>query len=462
LQRSIASKRRPMAGIYSASGQDAESRRRIDFMLSMLRRPCSSGARLDAFAIQLDSIKFTSKYPQNKQAATWDIAYRAQVAFLEEGDKAGMKDSVVIANDATVYWHFGDTYGLTTQAQRLAALEDDIVDMIALAMAHPSALKINGKPFFAFYVDSPLVTVAEWKSVLDGARTKSGQDFYALGTTLNATFFGAFDALAPWVNLGLWKNTSTISDTHDRAVKWSDSLHTQIKNALAQNPGRVLVGGVTPGFDDYTQNWGACEQRQIPRDPALLTGQFDYLKSIKQEVDLRALFFETWDDWTEGTEFEPDIVEGTTKLAQARQLIGSLFGEPDDPGGDQALDDAWKNFGQARNCCFAGGACPPDGPAVDLTCPASDGGVGGSSSGGAAGSSGSGGSGNSAGDASAGKGGSGKGGSSPDAGSARPANADDDGSCGCRQAPSSNGFWPFALIAFALGCARRRANGSEK
>ena len=110
-------------------------------MLSTLRRPCDAGARLDAFAVQLDSIKFTSAHPQNQQSATWDLAYRAQLAFLERADAAGLASSVVVASDATVYWHFGSTFGLTTQAQRLAALTEDIVEMAELAGGHASAAK---------------------------------------------------------------------------------------------------------------------------------------------------------------------------------------------------------------------------------------------------------------------------------------------------------------------------------
>ncbi len=455
LQRSIASKRRPMAGIYSASGRDAESLRRIDFLLSTLRRPCSSGAKLDAWAVQLDSIKFTSKYPGNKQSNTWDIAYRSLVAYLAEADKANLPNAVMVADDSTIYWHFGGNYGLTTQAERLGALEDDVVDMVKIAMAHPSSVKLDGKPLLAFYVDSALLTVAEWQSVLDGARARTGQDFYALGTTLNATYFGAFDALAPWVNIGLWNNASSISDEHDRAVQWAKSEYAKMLAALSSNPGRVFFGGIAPGFDDYTQNWGACQLREIPRDAAVLTGQFDYLASIKQEVDLRGVFFETWDDWTEGTEFEPDVVEGSDKLVQLRQQIGKLFGEPADPAGDQALGDAWKNFGQARNCCFAGGACPPAGAPVDLSCPAADGGVdGGAGAGGGGGSAAAGGSGATTGGGSAG---------------APPADASPDGAggasngssggCGCRAAGSPSGSplaW-FSFVCAAWFFRRRRA-----
>ena len=370
LQRSIASKRRPLAGIYSSSGRTDESRQRIDLMLSTARRSCDAGARIDSFGIQLDSIKFTSRYPNNQQSPTWDLAYRALIAFFERADGAGLRGAVTVSSDATVYWHFGDSFGLTTQDQRKQALQDDITDMATIAAMHPSALSIAGRPLLMFYVDAALMTPAEWTAVLEGARAASGVDFYAVATTLNGSYLQSFDALAPWVNLGIWANTSG-ADERTHAQNWALEEHAQIVAALPSYPGRVMFGGVAPGFDDYTQNWGACSPREIPRDPDVMAGEFDYLK----QAGVRALVLETWDDWTEGTELEPDVAEGAAKLVQLRQLTGDLLGEPADPTGDAALVARWTAFGQPRNCCFAGGACPDAGTPANLTCPPPDGGV---------------------------------------------------------------------------------------
>jgi hypothetical protein len=364
LQRSIASRRRPLAGIYSSTGRDDESKARIDLMLSTLRRPCDAGGRFDAFAIQLDSIMFTSAHPSNMQSDTWDIAYRALTAFLDRASKASLSNAVAVASDATVYWHFGDGFGLTTQDQRKAALQADIAEMAKLA-APPAALHAsNGQPILVFYVDGALMTPAEWQAVLDGARAQSGVDFYALATTLDGKFFTAFDALAPWVNLGLW-TSATGATTRARAADWATKEHASL--LAAANGGRVVFGAVAPGFDDYTENWGACMMREIPRDPQLIAGQFDVL----QQNQLTHLVLETWDDWTEGTEFEPDVAEGTQKLISLRRAIGVLFGESATDG-EQALTARWAGFGQARNCCFAGGPCDGGVSPVDPSCPALD------------------------------------------------------------------------------------------
>ncbi|HUB06664.1 MAG TPA: hypothetical protein VMB50_06670 [Myxococcales bacterium] len=378
LQRSIASRRRPQAGIYSASGRDAESLARLDLNLSAIRRPCDTGARIDTFDPQLDSVQYTSAHPQNQQSPTWDLAYRATVAYLDEADAAGLTSAVGLSIDGTVYPHFGASFGLTTTAQQEAALQADLAEMATLAMQHPSALRLNGRPLLLIYVDSAIWPVADWESLLDGARTASGVDFYALGATLNASFFAAFDALAPWVNLGLW-GSATGSTEEARAAAWAGAETNGLVSAVdgGSYPGRVVFAGVSPGFDDYTEDWGACTQREIPRDPALLQGQFDYLLAEKASGAWapRGVLLETWDDWTEGSEIEPDVTEGAAKLVQLRQLLGQLYGEPADPAGDAAIAARWATYGQARNCCFAGGACPDAGPRVTLACPPADAGA---------------------------------------------------------------------------------------
>ena len=41
-----------------------------------------------------------------------------------------------------------------------------------------------------------------------------------------------------------------------------------------------------------------------PRDPQVLNAHFAYF----QTKGVKGIILETWDDWTEGTEFEPDVV----------------------------------------------------------------------------------------------------------------------------------------------------------
>jgi len=62
--------------------------------------------------------------------------------------------------------------------------------------------------------------------------------------------------------------------------------------------------------------------------------------------------FQTWDDWTEGSEIEPDVTGGPKVLVQVRQGLTKLYGEQQNTTGDQSLANKWINYGQKRNCSF--------------------------------------------------------------------------------------------------------------
>lgn len=292
------------------------------------------------------------------------------LAFYKRATNVGM-NNVMPGYDATWTFNFGQYFGLgycnassgsNNKQNCLDAIQSDFVDMVTIAMNNSQAtVMFNGKPVILTYTDagSQYANVTEWNTLLQNVRNIANQDFYVVGTTLDSNFFECFDALAPWVNLGLW-NEATGNTTYEQAYNWVTSEHSGLFSNVINYPGRVVFGGVAPGFDDYTQDWGACQPRQIPRDPALLNATFDYL--ITQNV--RGVVLETWDDWTEGTEFEPDVLGGPSLLVLLRQNIGRLFNEPDDPVGDQRLANRWLNYGQHRNCKHSGPI-----PVTNLTCP---------------------------------------------------------------------------------------------
>jgi len=176
--------------------------------------------------------------------------------------------------------------------------------------------------------------------------------FIVWGLQRIVDFFAAFDALAAWVNLGQWNSTSGAT-VYDHATAWVDTEHKGLYSAVVNYPGRVVFGGIAPGFDDYTEDWGGCQQRELPaapdqRDPEVLKAQFDYFTSKKT----KGIVLETWDDWTEGTEIEPDVTNGPKVLVQVRQGLTQLYGEPQNTTGDTALSNKWLTFGQKRNCSF--------------------------------------------------------------------------------------------------------------
>jgi len=44
--------------------------------------------------------------------------------------------------------------------------------------------------------------------------------------------------------------------------------HAQLYQNVGSYSGRVVFGGATPGFDDYTEDWGECIPREVVRTPS--------------------------------------------------------------------------------------------------------------------------------------------------------------------------------------------------
>jgi len=374
MQRAIASKRRPLAGIYSASARDWEGIARVKLMLANLRRPCDDGAKLDAWSVQIDSLRFTSRYPKNRMSITSDIAYRALLGFLNQGDANGLKSVVMPGQDATWYFHFGNDFGMgkcdnspnNPMSNCLDALQSDLTDMVNIADTFSSAYRINGKLVILYYLDAQYASPAQFATIFNNVRSKTGKDFYTIATTEHPAYFEAFDAIAPWINLGQWSDTKG-SSVYNHALAWVAQEHQNLLDQVVHYPGRVVFGSASPGFDDYTMDWGDCKSRELPsppnkpRDPSVLNAEFAFFKA----KGIKGIVCQTWDDWTEGTAIEPDVVGGPTVLVQLRQQLGILYGEPSDPSGDARLAHRWLTYGQARNCKGGRAGIPPD---TNLNC----------------------------------------------------------------------------------------------
>jgi hypothetical protein len=405
LQRKISSRRRPLTGIWSGTGRDVESQRKLDLMLAMLRRPgcrADDGAKLDAWTMQNNSVKFSSKYVANPGAAE-DYPYRTMMALFDRADLASIPNAVLPGFDSTWYFHFGSAVGLgkcdgtsgNPRSNCLNAVRDDIRDLAVEANKRTSAVKVAGKPVVFVYTDPYQAqgagngghqpSASEWSSTLDAARSLAGFDFYAIAVGADPAFFGAFDALAPWLGSSSYVNhagTSVYSDSYGH----TQGRHASLVAGVGGYPGRLVYGGVTPGFDDWTRNWsGPCQERQMPpdsvRDPNLMTAQMDFFHSCKtgagcitspktiSKYDFRGFIGETWDDWTEGSEFEPDVYEGPDRLVRLRQLLGRVFGDTyPDTTGDSRLTQRWTSYGQARDATGGAATTPP---ATNLACDAS-------------------------------------------------------------------------------------------
>eukprot|EP00026_Physarum_polycephalum_P002435 Phypoly_transcript_02441.p1 GENE.Phypoly_transcript_02441~~Phypoly_transcript_02441.p1 ORF type:complete len:736 (+),score=106.56 Phypoly_transcript_02441:574-2781(+) len=371
-QRNIASKRRPLNGIYSSSARDAESLARVDLMLSNLRRTCDGGvnARLDAWAVQQNSIFGSSRYQtqgSKTYCPTCDSAYRALNAFFQRAQNASMTNAVMPGLDQTWIFKFYAAVGLQCGSDKtpcINALTQDITDMVKISNQYGSTAvrSTNGLPIILIYVNGALSN-AQWSTVLQNARNAAGSDFYVIGTGPGDTtgFFNVFDAMAPWTQA----DYSITNPTHTQAYNWAAGKHANFITKAKGFPGRVVFGSLTPGFDDYTESWGTCQKRVMPRNPLLVTAATDYLAS----VGIGHTVAMTWDDWTEGTHFEPDTINGTQILVALKQGLGNLAGELPDPAGDSALNQRWVSYGSARNCNGGKAGIPPATPLPCLSAP---------------------------------------------------------------------------------------------
>jgi len=396
--RRISSRRRPLTGPWSGTGLDTESQRKLDLMLAMVRRPgcrADDGARLDAWTMQNNSIKFSSKYVAHPGQAA-DLPYRTMLALFARADAAGIANAIIPGFDSTWYFHFSQSVGLGTcsgSARKpcLDAITEDLRDLAIEATHHTSAVTVAGKPVLFVYTDhwqaidqkhgGQQPSAAEWKAIFDAARNLAQTDFYVIGVSDGPDSFAAFDALAPWTGTSSYvvkPGRGTYGDSFAHAV----ARHQALIDSVGKYTGRLVYGGITPGFDDFTRNWtSTCKERQMPpnapRDPQLLAAQMDFFAGCKQgsactaathAYDFRGFLGETWDDWTEGSEFEPDIHEGPAKLVQLRGLFGKVFGDPyPDAAGDGRLAARWTGYGEARN---GKGAAAGVSPVTDLACDA--------------------------------------------------------------------------------------------
>jgi hypothetical protein len=370
--RAVASRYHPLAGMYSSTGRDAEGLARIKLMLSNLRSSCNLGARLDAFAIQQGGLHFSSLHGSTSGGAP-EIAYQALTHWLAEADAEGRTGAVVPMDDITWYWNNGHWLGLDCAASRSTCIkyvQDDVIDLVRIASPHPSALRINGKLLLYFYLDtaSAFPSMAEWNTILANARAATGQDFYTVATHAPASAFAAFDGVSPWVDPGYaWPHTAG-GTVYAHAQRYAAFQHDPLYAALPA--GKVVFGGVAPGFDDFTMHWGGCDQRQIPtaaegtpRHLDVLRGSIDYLRG----KGAHGVIVHTWDDWTEGSFMEPSVEEGTSKIVTLRQKLGDLYGEAQNAAGDQQLSDRWVAYGKTYPC--SGGVGSYNAPAACSSAP---------------------------------------------------------------------------------------------
>ena len=355
-QRQISSYYRPLAGIYSSSGLNAESLARIDLMLSTIKQSdhCDYGhANLNAWSIQLESIQLSSRYRSNPSANV-EIPYQAYLHFRQQVERQRFSSGVIVPGyDSSWLYTFSTSLGLgrcdnsDSNNLRDVCVNSTIADFIDMIsnISSTSNYMINGKPLIYVYtsIGGRLLNSTEWSYIWTIVRQRVSIDFYTICTT--TSLLNVFDGVAPWIDLVAWSMTSSSLPLYNRTISWLELVYGPILSSNISS-GRLVLGGLTTGFDDYTQSWGACQTRTIPRHADLIRAQFDYFTAHQ----IRHLFVYTWDDWTEGSQFEPDTTNGTAFLLLLRRSIASFYQQTQNIDGDRKLVSRWTNYPQLRNC----------------------------------------------------------------------------------------------------------------
>jgi hypothetical protein len=370
-QRNISSNYRPLAGIYSSSGGNQESLSRIDLMLSTVKNAnvCDYGhAQINAWSIQLESIQLSSRYVLNPSINV-EIPYQAYLHYRQRSISLQFPSGVVVPGyDSTWLYSFSIYVGLgscdnsNSSNLRSVCLNSTIADFVDIISDISSASNylINGKPLIYVYTSlgGNLLTSTEWSNIWTTVRQRVTLDFYTVCTT--SSLLSVFDAVAPWIDFAAWSLTSSSLPLYNRTIAWLKLVYDPILLSNISS-GRVIMGGLAPGFNDFTQSWGACQVRTIPRHYDVIRGQLDYFASNS----IRQLFIYTWDDWTEGSQFDPDTTNGTQFLLLLRQSITSFYGEAQNTDGDSKLVSRWTNYPQLRNCTQIAVTSVPS---IDLSC----------------------------------------------------------------------------------------------
>lgn len=378
--RRVGSYFRPAMGPYSSSGQNAQSLAKADLDLALLRRPSDPRGRVTAWACEVAHLPAT-EYGGNTPGGTgWldtsDIRVKNLQTKLARAElDADLGPCITIAYNT----YFVAEAGYQTEQEELDAMQSDLEGYVGILQGSSKALRVASQSYTAagelvlvlWIGGASDYTAAQWNTMLDAVRTATGEDFYLLARYDGLGADGIFDIADgcwPWAGTEDWE-VSVGNTMRARASDWTRRRHDQIiTQAAAAGFDKVTVGSLFPGFEDFARGFGQGKDRDIPRDSELVGGQID-----RFVVDgLFAVQCGTWNDYPEGTVWEPRLVSSgslTTvsvtdppsntdavgdELRWLTEGLAELYGETVDPDQTDALVAIWTAYGQPRGCADLG------------------------------------------------------------------------------------------------------------
>ena len=187
--------------------------------------------------VQLSSLVLSSLHTTTPEANA-ELNYRALLSFFSEAEANGISNVTIPAQDVTWYWHNSPANA------SIANVQQDAIDMVNLSLQHPSALKIAGQLVILDHVDSTSgsdgPTPAQWATIFANARSSTGSDFYAIAAAQgsNTGWFSAFDAIAPWIDLGAWaRDRRQYARPRGELCRAHHQLHRQRRRRAARQGG---------------------------------------------------------------------------------------------------------------------------------------------------------------------------------------------------------------------------------
>jgi hypothetical protein len=346
--RDISARYRPLIGIYSSSGREAESLAVIDLTLQAVRSGADPRARVDVISTFVKYLGGTSYAGLDNGDVGYisgeDVQYRAYRALLARAEAAGMTNCISFQYGNSAQWEAWHPE-FTTRAQRLSSVSQDLADYATIAQASTAAWKINGLVVVDIWPGAaPAMTDAEWAHAIAEARTLSGLDMYVLAYRKTGASFAWADALHPWISYTEWASTTGATD-EAHAAAWKIASEADLVLELPNYAGRVMLTCISGGFDDWSKHNGAGTERRIPRTEPIIKGQF-----TGGSASATGYYIATWDDIGEGQHFQPSVNEDGAMLRYLTEQLGAALSEVVDGDETQALLNRWINYPKLRPC----------------------------------------------------------------------------------------------------------------
>lgn len=339
-ERHIASRFRPLNGIYSSSVVGAESEARWDLNMSLLRTDSNPNGRVDLAVKSVGSLAF-----ENQEDNIQRLGFENSISRCES---LGLTNCMTFRYHPTTLWIF--TQGLTRD-EIIAQHYVDLAYYINLLKSSPSAYRVNGRLLVGWYINEDVtMTVEETRALFDATRIDTSEDFYTYTTWKDTDWFGCCDIISPWVDIPKY-NSATGATEAIKSEAWTIAKHEGYLDAMSYYPGRAVFANILPGFDDWTKQWGDGVERVIPRSTGLIQGQFSGAASLRNSgKPVAGIHLLTWDDWAEGTQWEPTTTEGVVYIDRMTTEIANYYGEAISTGDTAAFTDVFNNYGKLRDC----------------------------------------------------------------------------------------------------------------